>query len=147
MTERQSTETVLTDAVLTYWLNGTHDDDMREWWETPEAVSCAEELVGALLQAITDQGWYIAQNDSDPPPAPLVADPQLVTHLISRGTKVPPAYPTSKKTWPVDPSMVIDALVCLHYLGRLNNKRCGECRPCLMAALLATQSDGTVCDG
>jgi len=29
---------------------------------------------------------------ADPPPAPLVADPKLVTHLIGSGTAVPPPY-------------------------------------------------------
>lgn len=33
---------------------------------------------------------YNALNDSDPPPVPLVADPNLLTHLIQSGTKVPP---------------------------------------------------------
>jgi hypothetical protein len=29
----------------------------------------------------------------DPPPAPLVVDPKLITYLIGSGTKVPPKLP------------------------------------------------------
>ena len=36
------------------------------------------------------------QYDNDPPPAPLVADPKLITHRISSGAKVPPPYPKFK---------------------------------------------------
>lgn len=31
---------------------------------------------------------------------------------------------------------VLEALVCLHYLGRLDNKRCWRCKPCLFARLI-----------
>lgn len=32
----------------------------------------------------------ISSDPNDPPPAPLVADPNLITYMISSGTKVPP---------------------------------------------------------
>lgn len=48
------------DGILTYWLNGTQDEAMREWWTTPEASDAALELAHAMFQAIEERGMVIA---------------------------------------------------------------------------------------
>mgnify|MGYP001558056857 CR=1 FL=1 len=48
-----------TDDLLAWWLTGTHDEHMREWWSTPEAVDTATEVVHVMLQTIEEHGWQI----------------------------------------------------------------------------------------
>lgn len=45
-----STETAV-DALLVYWLNGTHDEAMAAWWQTDEAHETAREVVEVVLSA------------------------------------------------------------------------------------------------
>ena len=44
------------DAVRTYWLNGTTDPDLNEWWTTDEASEAAAEIATlAVDAALTSQ--------------------------------------------------------------------------------------------
>lgn len=49
----------------------------------------------AVYETGYQEGQRSAHNDGneDPPPVPVVADPKLITHLITSGSKVPPPYP------------------------------------------------------
>lgn len=47
-----SNQEIATDAILVYWLNGTRDPDLAEWWQTPEAAECATEMADAILAAL-----------------------------------------------------------------------------------------------
>jgi hypothetical protein len=49
----------VTDDVLAWWLNGTFDESMREWWTTPDAIDTATELVHVMFQSLNDHGWEI----------------------------------------------------------------------------------------
>lgn len=48
------------DAILTYWLSGTENEELREWWETQDASDCALELAHLMLEAIEHLGMVIA---------------------------------------------------------------------------------------
>lgn len=43
---------IAADAILVYWLNGTRDPDLAEWWQTLEAAECAAEMADAILSAL-----------------------------------------------------------------------------------------------
>ncbi len=49
MSGRRSYLGAATDAILEYWLAGTHDADMAEWWTTDEAVDAAGEMFSAVM--------------------------------------------------------------------------------------------------
>ena len=55
-----------TDAVMAYWLNGTHDEDMLEWWTTDEAVDACTEMFGAFITVCDERGlplpWHGEQD-------------------------------------------------------------------------------------
>lgn len=42
------------DAVMTYWLSGTHNEDLAEWWMSGDAAECAAELVDLVLAALQE---------------------------------------------------------------------------------------------
>lgn len=50
---------VMADAVMAYWLTGTDDPDMREWWQTDDAISTCHDLIAAQMQAIEDAGYLV----------------------------------------------------------------------------------------
>lgn len=54
---------VLTDAVMGYWLAGTHDPDLREWWQSEDAVDTCTELIHAELEALEEVGYRIVRVD------------------------------------------------------------------------------------
>lgn len=56
--EERDWVTIIADAVMSYWLTGTEDEDMREWWQTDDAADCARELAAHLLDEIQGRLGY-----------------------------------------------------------------------------------------
>jgi len=50
------------DAVMSYWLNGTEDESLLEWWTSSDAAAAAGEIVDAVL-AVTGDGWRVVARD------------------------------------------------------------------------------------
>jgi hypothetical protein len=43
------------DALLTYWLTGTDDPEMAEWWASADAPQVAAEVVKVVADALTEE--------------------------------------------------------------------------------------------
>lgn len=54
----------LTDDLLAWWLSGTHDEAMKEWWATSDAVDTATETIHCMIQSLEDHGWQIVRRPS-----------------------------------------------------------------------------------
>ena len=59
MSDRRDYLAAFTDAIMGYWLSGTTDPDMAEWWTTDEAVEATTEMFGEWITMCEHRGLVL----------------------------------------------------------------------------------------